>query len=83
MPSLCPRVNGNHEIREKRAATAYHEAEHAVAAIHFGIGIVRRGLRVVPGEDFLGAVHMLKAFRGNPEIGNSGAMRLKAVHARK
>jgi ATP-dependent Zn protease len=58
-------------LAEKRSATAYHEAGHAVAAIHFGIGIGRKGVGIVPGEDSLGAVHVLKGLNGNPEIGSS------------
>lgn len=62
-----------------RWATAYHEAGHAVAAMQLGVGIGRRGVSIIPGEDFAGFAHVLKGFRGRPDLDLiTGAMRLKA-----
>lgn len=64
--------------KEFRRVTAYHEAGHAVAALQLGVGIGCDGVSIVPGEDFAGFAHVLKGFRGRPDVEMTGAMRLKA-----
>jgi hypothetical protein len=59
-------------------ATAYHEAGHAVAALQLRVGIGRRGVSLVPNEDWSGFVHTLKGFSGRPDIERTGQMRLGA-----
>src|SRR5260370_21260390 len=59
-------------------ATAYHEASHAVAAIHLRVGIGRRGVSIVPSEGATGGAYLLKAFSGNPELEITDRMRLGA-----
>jgi hypothetical protein len=63
---------------DQLSSTAYHEAGHAVAALRLGVGIGRRGVSIVPGEGFLGKVHVLMALGGRPDVEITGAMRLKA-----
>jgi hypothetical protein len=62
------------------AATAYHEAGHAVAAFHLGIGIGRKGVNVIldSKENRAGMAHLLKGFVGRPDIGDSSRMRFGA-----
>jgi hypothetical protein len=57
---------------------AYHEAGHAVAALQLKVGIGRRGVSIVPNEDWSGFVHTLKGFSGRPDIERTGQMRLGA-----
>jgi hypothetical protein len=59
-------------------ATAYHEAGHAVAAIHLRVGIGRQGVSIVPSEGAFGTCHILKSFSGNPELEITGRIRLGA-----
>jgi hypothetical protein len=59
-------------------ATAYHEAGHAVAAFQLRVGIGRRGVSIVPNEDWSGFAHTLKGFSGRPDIERTGQMRLGA-----
>jgi len=60
--------------------TAYHEAGHAVVAIHLGIGLGRKGVNVIPdsNENRTGMAHILRGFAGRPDIDTSGRMRLGA-----
>lgn len=57
---------------------AYHEAGHAVIAIHLGIGVGRRGVNVIPDENRTGVAHILKGFAGRPDVEISDRMRLGA-----
>jgi hypothetical protein len=65
---------------QKLRSTAYHEAGHAVAAFHLGIGIGRKGVSVIPdrSENRDGSAHILKGFAGRPDIEITDRMRLGA-----
>lgn len=63
-----------------RAVVAHHEAGHAIAALQLGVGIGRAGVSIVPSDDFNGFVHVLKGFRGRPDVEITGAMKIKAEH---
>jgi hypothetical protein len=61
-------------------ATAYHEAGHAVVAIHLGIGIGRKGVSIIPDPDAnrSGRTHILLGFAGRPDVAITDRMRLCA-----
>lgn len=58
-------------------AIAYHEAGHVVVAHHFGMAIAKKGVTIVPGEDYVGRATILHRLR-NLEFTSSDAMRIKA-----
>lgn len=59
-------------------ATAYHEAGHAVAAVHLGVGIGRLGVSIVPSDGAAGTCHTNKTFSGSPDAHTTDRMRLGA-----
>jgi hypothetical protein len=63
--------------QQELRATAYHEAGHAVAAFHLGIGIGRKGVNVIPdsSEDRAGMAHIRKGFAGRPDYEVTDRMR--------
>jgi hypothetical protein len=54
-------------LRLQEQATAYHEAGHAVAAIHLGVGLGRKGISIISDDESWGFAHTLKGFRGKPD----------------
>ena len=62
----------------QRAATAYHEAGHAVVAYYLGQKIGRKGVTIVPDANFDGQVSLPVSSRGRPDIERTGRMRLLA-----
>lgn len=64
--------------RAQLLATAYHEASHAVAARHLGIGFGREGLTIISGDDFAGRFSHSGKITGNPEFKVNHRMRGRA-----
>jgi ATP-dependent Zn protease len=62
-------TKSSRKLRVSERATAYHEAGHAVAAFFLNLSIGRRGVTIVPNkqEHTLGAAHVLRQLRANPE----------------
>lgn len=60
------------------AATAYHEAGHAVVADHLGQKIGQGGASILSGADFDGYVSLPVCFTGTLEGERTGRMRLLA-----
>ena len=44
-------------------STAYHEAGHAVVALHLGVGIGRNGVSIVREGDADGWAHIRRGYR--------------------
>jgi hypothetical protein len=62
----------------QRAATAYHEAGHAVVALHLGQKIGRKGAAIVPDAGFDGCVHIPILLTKTIETEPTDRMRLLA-----
>jgi len=62
-------------MRDKRS-TAYHEAGHAVAKVHFGLKIKKA--TIVEGEGYLGCVDGRRATNRSIEYDDSGRVQLRA-----
>ena len=58
---------------------AHHEAGHAVAAFVLNLSIGRKGVRIIPDDDSLGAAYVLHQLRGNPEFEMSPRMHVRLL----
>jgi hypothetical protein len=57
-------------MRDPRAATAFHEAGHAIVAWSLGVGV--KGVSIVPDADSTGRCHHARLFRKKyPELDDS------------